>query len=242
MQLKSANALNVALGKVNTAQQKASSGGGGGGSGGVPRFGGFHAPHISGSGIMAAASGALAYGVYEGAEIEDIAARAIMTGQLKIDAGMTNMSAFKKIRDVIQRNASLGGFDPKEVGEAILGSERQFAGLDFNKRMDVLNVLLPAAMQEARFKETGLKELAELLVGLAHMTGTYSPDKLPELYRKFNFASMITPATLPQFTNALSHSMPSLVAGMGMDPEAIMFLTAMNQAAGIRSTKAGTWI
>ncbi len=194
----------------------------------------------SGGNVAMAGMGALAYGVYEEAEIEDIAARALMTGQLKIDAGMTNMDAFKKIREIIQRNASIGGFDPKEVGEAILGSERQFAGLDFNKRMDVLNVLLPAAMQESRFKETGLKESAESLVGLAHMTGTYDPAKLPELYRKFNFASMITPASLPQFTNALSYSMPSLVAGMGMDPEAIMFLTAMNQAAGIRSTKAGT--
>ena len=53
---------------------------------------------------------------------------------------------------------------------------------------------------------------------------------------------MITPASLPEFTRALSYSMPSLVAGMGMDPTAVMFLTAMNQAAGIKSTKAGTWV
>jgi hypothetical protein len=77
---------------------------------------------------------------------------------------------------------------------------------------------------------------------LAHMTGTYDTGKLPDLYRKFAYASQLTPKTLPQFTNALSYAMPSLVGGMGMDPDAVMFLTAMNQSAGIGSSKAGTWI
>ena len=61
-----------------------------------------------------------------------------MTGQVKIDGDMTSMAAFKTFRDVIQRNAAKGGFSPKEVGEAILGSERQFAGLGFDKRMTFL--------------------------------------------------------------------------------------------------------
>ena len=188
------------------------------------------------------AAALMGYGIYEEAEVEDIEARALMTGQIRVDAGMTQTQAFQKLRDVIKKNSELGAFDPKQVGEALLGSERQFAGLTFDKRMEALSVMLPAAMQEARFKETGLKESAEALVGLAHMTGTYDPAKLPDLYRKFTFASMLTPAPLPEFTRALSYSMPALVGGMGMDPDTIMFLTAMNQAAGIRSSKAGTWI
>ena len=169
-----------------------------------------------GSNLAMGAAALMGYGIYEEAEVEDIAARALMTGQIRVDAGMTQTQAFQKLRDVIKKNSELGAFDPKQVGEALLGSERQFAGLTFDKRMEALSVMLPAAMQEARFKETGLKESAEALVGLAHMTGTYDPAKLPDLYRKFTFASMLTPAPLPEFTRAL--------------------------AAGIRSSKAGTWI
>jgi hypothetical protein len=236
--------------------------GGGGGAGGPRRSRGVHGPrggglhvsglsadlpgghaHFRGGGNAAmAAAGALAYGVYEESEVEDVAARAMITGQIKVDDGMRYSDAYKQLRDVIQRNSISGGFSPKDVGEAVLGSERQFSGLAFPKRMQVLNTALPFAMQEARLKETNLKESMEALVGLAHMTGTYDPVKLPELYRKFAYASQLTPKSLPQYVNALSYAMPSLVGGMGMDPDAIMFLTAMNQQAGIGSSKAGTWI
>jgi hypothetical protein len=231
-------------------------GGGGGRHGPAPGAGGggFHVSslstripgghaHFRGGGNAAmAGAGALAYGVYEEAEVEDIAARAMITGQIKVDAGMNRGEVFKQLRSVITRNAISGGFSPKEVGEAVLGSERQFAGLPFNERMAVLDTMLPYAMQEARLKETPLKESAEALVGLSHMTGTYDPAKLPDLYRKFAYASQLTPKTLTQYTTALSYAMPSLVGGMGMDPTSIMFLTAMNQQAGIGSSKAGTWI
>jgi hypothetical protein len=225
-----ANNLTAALGRAGAA--------GGGRLGGQFRGG----PKVSGHGVAMGAMGALAMGIYEEAEIEDIAARALITGQIKIDSGMTQTAAFKKIRDVISRNASLGGFDPRQVGEAVLGSERQFAGLGFDKRMSVLNTMLPFAMQESRMKESSLKEAAEAMVGLSHMTGTYDTAKLPDLYRKFSYASQLTPKSITEYQRALSYAMPSLVGGMGMDPDAIMFLTAMNQSAGIGSSKAGTWI
>jgi TP901 family phage tail tape measure protein len=221
---------------------------GGGGGGGIG-FSGLsaglpgHGPrmHLGGSAALALFGG-VGYAAMEEAEIRDIIARGMITGQLPVDAGMSQTETFRKLRNVIQRNAALGGFSPKEVGEAVLGSERQFAGLSFDKRMEVLNTMLPYAMQESRLKETGLKEPAESLVGLSHMTGTYDPDKLPELYRQFAYASQLTPKSLPEYTRALSYAMPSLVGGMGMDPNTIMFLTAMNQSAGIGSSKAGTWI
>ena len=124
----------------------------------------------------------------------------------------------------------------------MLGTEFQFSGQPFEKRMSIIDSLLPYAEQEALQKHTGLKEAAEAFVGISHMTGTYDPEKLPGLFSKFAFASTLTPATLPQFQNALSYSMPSLVGGMGMDPDSIMPSTAMNQAAGVKSTEAGTWI
>jgi hypothetical protein len=196
----------------------------------------------AGKNIGMAAVAGLAYGVYEEAEVEDIAARMLMTGQIKIGPDMRKMDAYRDIKGIIAESSIKGGFAPKEVGEAMLVAERQFGGLPLKQRLDVMKMLLPAAMQEARFKETGLKESAESLVGLAHMSGTYDPKALPDLWRKFTFASMITPVPLTQFKTALSYSMPVLKSGMGMGEDAIMFLTAMTQSAGITNTKSGTWL
>jgi hypothetical protein len=50
-----------------------------------PVGGGFHLG--GGSFPVLAAGAALAYGVYEAAEVEDVAARAIKTGGIKVDSG-----------------------------------------------------------------------------------------------------------------------------------------------------------
>jgi hypothetical protein len=232
------------------------------GVGGVlPRGGGRHGPrqglHVSGvrtpipgghahfrggGNATMAALGAVAYGVYQEAEVEDVAARALITGQIKVDSGMRSTDAFKRLRDVIVKTSTATGFSPKEVGEAILTTERQFGGLSFMKRMQVEETLLPYAAAEARLKETTLPEAFKSLVGLMHMTGTFDPAQLPKLAKQFGYASMITPVPLPQFERALSYSLPILHAGMGMDPGTSMFLTAMTETAGITSSKSGTWI
>jgi hypothetical protein len=222
-------------------------GGHGGGGGvhvsslGVPIPGGHARIRVGGNAAMAGL-GALAYGVYEESKIEDIAARALITGQIKIDQNMRQSDAFKQVRDLIRETSTKTGYDPSDVGEAILTTERQFGGLDFRKRLDIERTLLPIAAAEARMKETTLPEAFKALVGLIHSTGTFKPEQLPELGRQFAYASMITPVPLPQFERALSYSLPILHAGMGMDPGVAMLLTAMTETAGITNTKSGTWI
>ena len=207
---------------------------------GIPLPGGAHVS--GGHGLGMAAAGALAYGVYLEAEIEDIAARALLTGQIKVDSGMTSGAAFKSVRDLIQRVSAQTGFAPKEVGEAILTTERQFGGLSFKDRLGIEETLIPFAAAEARMKEATLPQAFEAMVGLAHMTGTYDPKQLPELMRQFSYASMITPVPIEQFQRAIGYSLPMLHAGLDMDPSSIMFLTAMTQTAGITNTKSGTWL
>lgn len=185
---------------------------------------------------------AVGYGMYEEAEIEDQVARMILTGQMNTEARMTGTSLFKRIRDTLQTISSETGYSPKVVGDAMLGVERQFAGLPLDKRIQIEQTIAPFAAAEARLKETGFGESFEALVGLSHMTGTYDPLKLPELMRQFSYASLITPAGIPQFRNAISYAMPMLHAGLDMDPGSVMFLTAMMQTAGITSTKSGTWL
>ena len=204
------------------------------GAGGFRIHGGEHGPMIG--------AAALAYGAYEEEQIESIIARAMLTGQIKVDADMRQSDAFKQMRDLIQRISGQTGFGPREVGQALLTTERQFGGLSFKDRLGLEETLIPYAAAEARMKETSLSEAFEAMVGLSHMTGTYDPKQLPELMRQFQYASMITPVGIEQFQRAISYSLPMLHAGLDMDPSAVMFLTAMTQTAGITNTKSGTWL
>ena len=137
-------------------------GGGGHGPGirgpnSVPLGGGFH--FSGGGGLATAGAAAFGYSVYEESEVEDIIARAMLTGQLKVDAGMSQTEAFGKMRDAMREIASKTGFSPKEVGEAFLTTERQFGGLSFADRLQLEQTLIPYAAAEARMKETSLSIL-----------------------------------------------------------------------------------
>ncbi len=238
-----------------------SSGGGGGSSGGGGRrnirgghgadgvhFGRMSTELPGGShvslpgGPMMAAAAAAGYGIYLESEFEDQAARMFLTGQIEGAGPMNKDARFKQVRDTLQRISTQTGYSPKIVGDAMLGVERQFGGLPFDKRVEIEEALAPYAASEARLKETDFAHSFEALVGLAHMTGTYDPAKLPDLAKSFSYASLITPSSIGQFQNALSYSMPMLHAGLDMDPNSIMFLTAMMQTAGVKSTKSGTWL
>ena len=218
------------------------------GHGGGGHFNNQHIPTPGGSGFsvpggpLMAAGAAVGYGAFLESEFEDQAARMILTGQMNRDVKMTDMPVFKQIRETLQNISQSTGYSPKEVGEAMLGVERQFAGLSLDKRLTIENTISPYAAAEARLKETNFKDSFESLVGLTHMTGTYDPAKIPELMRQFSYASLITPASIPQFKNALSYSLPMLHAGLDMDPSSVMFLTAMMQTAGVTNTKSGTWL
>ena len=45
---------------------------------------------------------------------------------------MTDMPVFKQIWETLQNISQSTGYSPKEVGEAMLGVERQFAGLSLD--------------------------------------------------------------------------------------------------------------
>jgi hypothetical protein len=195
-----------------------------------------------GKGRTQLAEGLLAgvgYGAFLDAEIQDQIARMMITGNIPEN----QMAAMRpKLHDMIQQMVAQTGFSPKEVGESLLGVERMLGGLPLDQRMNVEQQLIPYAATEARLKETDLKSSFEALVGLAHMTGTFDPAKLPDLLRQFTYTSLITKSPIDQFERTLSYSMPELHAGLGMDPNSIMLLTALSQNAGVTSSKSGTWI
>lgn len=208
--------------------------------------GGVHARMGGGihglGGIGLGIAGAVGYGIYEEGEIEDIASRMVLTGQIKTPEGLTQSAVFKQIRDAIQSVSTTGGISPQEAGKGFLTVERMFGGLPLAQRVELAKTIAPFAVGEAKLKETEFPEAFQAMVGLAHQTGTYDPKQLPELMREFGYASLITPAPIPTFERALSYSQPILHSALDMDPGTIMFLTAMMQTAGISNTKSGTWL
>lgn len=197
-------------------------------------------PHGN-AGVIAGGAGLL-YGTWENMTVMDRISEALVTGQVKLDKDTTESKAFDRMYDIVQKGAAMGGFGQKDVAQAILQTERQFGGLPFEQRLDIISKILPYAEGEARLKQAELPEAYEALVGLSHMSGIFNPEQLPEAMRAFAYASTITPRSIKQFSNTLSYSMPILHSGFDMDPNTLMFLTAMMQTAGIQNTKAGTWI
>jgi len=191
-------------GVIQDAEAAAGSGGGvGRARHGGPHFGrvGTEIPggHASlGGGPAMAAAGVIGYGVYEAAEMRDETNRLMITGQVDAEKwGATREQLGKLLMD----SASLTGFSVKQVGEALSKSERAMSGLDVQTKMSVTKELIPYAAAEARLKETSLAESLQAMVGLAHMTGVYEPDKIRDLARKFSYVSLSTNSSLPQFEN-----------------------------------------
>ena len=221
-------------------------GGGGGGRGGfvrgpagVPIPGGGRLGFRGADAAMAGA-GMVAYGVWEESIMEDAAARAVFT-----DNTATSPAQFtarqKSFRDAIDKAGRATGFSLKDLSEAGLSEVRQLAGLSWDKRMAMLPTVLEYAASEARLKGTSVQEAATSLIGLSHMTKTYDPAGMKNLFAKFGYLSTITDMPLQSMIRAYGYAVPVL-QGSGIDPMQVMLLQSVMQRAGIVNTKSGTWI
>jgi hypothetical protein len=207
------------------------------------RIPGGHMSFRGGSNVGMAAAGALAYGVYEESELEDATARMMLTipGAAE-DTGRT-AARRQQIRDLLQRTASRTGAPLDDLEEAVLTGIRQFAGMDFDQRMQVMPGLLQAAAAEAKLKGQGTTVAAamESMTGLAHMFQVYDPAGIAKMANAFAYISAIDPEKLPQIERAASYVIPRTRA-LEVDPMQELLLVGAMQRAGVRNTKAGTWI
>jgi hypothetical protein len=217
-------------------------GGAGGGGGGSSRniLGFRPSPlsvpggHIHGSNAAMAGMGAIGYGAYLEAEIEDATAQA-MYHLHKYDD-----ETRKKIHENI--TGALGsGFSVKDISHSILDMARLFKGTP-GGGMDIMPELLQSATTEARLKGTSLDEATKAFVGLAHMTKEYTPEEIRKLIPYFSFLSTAAPGSLGSMERAFSYAVPTLQSGLGMDPDQIMLAGVAMQRAGVTNTKSGTWL
>jgi hypothetical protein len=219
-----------------------------------PRPGGFHVSGLStkipgghmtfrgGGNAALATMGALGYGLYEEAEFEDAAFRAMFTAGVPTDQ-MKAQNRFKALRDMIQSAMVATGAPVHDLEEATLTGIRQFAGMPWEDRMKIMPQLLEAAAAEAKLKGgTTVEQGMESLTGLAHMTKSYTPEQIAKLAPKFAYLSATSPLKLKQIEGAAGYAVPLLQSGLEIDPFETLLLQATMQRAGILNTKSGTWI
>jgi hypothetical protein len=218
-------------------------GGGGGGRRHAPGFmsyhtQGMHVPggHVrfgGGNAALGAAAG-IGYGAYEAAELEDTIARA------QFHLGKNDEVTRSKLREAVM--GSLGmGFGMKDISEAVQNEVRLFKGTPAGG-LDIMPEMLRSAGTEARLKGTSLNESMRSLVGMAHMTKSYSPEQIAKLAPMFSFLSTATPMSLPQIERSMSYAVPTLQSSLEMDPAEVMLAGVAMQRAGVTNTKSGTWL
>lgn len=217
-------------------------GGGHGGGGGVhvsslgaPIPGGL-VRFRGGGNVGLIAAGALGYGVYEEARVEDAVAMALY------HAGMDPTAKNKKIfRDAIFNTATSTGMPIEQIGKAVQDEIRMFRGTP-GGGLDVLPEMLKAASVEARLKGTSVDEAMSSLIGLAHMTRSYSPEAIKKLAPAFAFLSSTNPDSLGSIEKAASYAVPILESSMDVDPVQALLLGTVLRRAGATNTKSGTWL
>jgi hypothetical protein len=207
---------------------------------GVPLPGGVHARFRPGGNAAMAGAGALAYGIYEQAELED------SIFQMKWHAGLPNTAENNKyFRDLIQSTASLTGYGYKEIAEAATDEIRLLKGAEGKESggLAILPEMLRAAATEAKVKPgTTLQGAMRSLVEMAHMSQEYGAEDIKGMAPLLAFLSTTNPATMPQMTRAASYAMPTLHSALNMIPADILYETTAIARAGATNTKSGTWV
>ena len=205
----------------------------------APLMSGMHARAGIGMG-PAIAGGALAYGMFEEAELEDA------TFQMKWHAGLPNTpDNTRYFRELIQSTAAQTGFGYKEIAEAATDEIRLLKGAGGKESggLGILSEMLRAAAVEARVKPgTTLTTAMQSLVQQAHMAQEYGIEDIKGMAPLLAFLSTTNPATMPQMTRAASYAMPTLHSALGINPADVLFETTALARAGATSTKAGTWV
>lgn len=186
-------------------------------------------------------AGAVAYGTYEEAKIQDFINRIFLTGGIST-GNQTANPLFTQIRNAILKTYTMTGLPLEQIEEGILTGTRGLAGIPLEKRLALMPGLLAASATEAYLKDgTTIPEAMQAFVGLAHMEGKYSPAEIARLADHFAFLSTTTPVSVQQLETAAGYAIPMLRTA-NFDPEQTLLMMTAMERAGIMNTKAGTWI
>jgi hypothetical protein len=205
---------------------------------GVALPGDQHA-RISGGPAMAAA-GAVGYGAYEEAKIQDYVNKIFLTGNEP--GSVTSNPLYKTIRDSILKSYVMTGMPLDQIEEAFTEGTRILAPLALDKRIGIVAQNLPWAATEAYLKPgTSMPDAMKAFVGQAHMQGQYGAEQQLAMAKHMAYLSTTTDASLEQLNRAASYVVPILRTA-NFDPGQLLSMITALQRAGVMNTKSGTWI
>lgn len=204
--------------------------------------------HGGGNAAMIGA-GAIAYGVFEQAELEKAAAQAVyIYNNGNLPDAKTQEEQRKSFREMVMDAAGKTGKNFRELSDVALTDIRQRANdpdhpTSFARLMQGLPGLLVTASQESDLRGgTSIKEAGDSLVAFAHMLKVYDPVEMQQLYPSLAYLSMHSPQTLKRITTAAGYHIPTTSAGLDVDPIEEMALQVGLERAGVLNTKSGTWL
>jgi len=200
---------------------------------------GYHVPtggHFRIGGLVGGAAAAFGYAGLQAANYEDAA---VFMAQ---HAGVDYLANREKFENILKEATTKTGYSEHEVSEATQDVLRQFKYTGGDNGVGVLPNILRYGATEARLKNTGLKESESAMVGLAHMLRKYSAEDVEKLAPAFSVLSVANPMSLAQMDTAFGYAVPLLQAGMDLDPFQTMAASTALATAGIKSSRAGTWV
>lgn len=187
------------------------------------------------------AAGALGYGVYEDAQLQNTVARMMLAAGQPLNAQMMSTRIAQQIRKSIQGGMVETGLSAKDLEGSAMKLTTQMGGIPFGQRVGILPDIFRFAGIESLLKGVDAGDATQALVGMLHMTGAYKPEQIKKLAGQVAFASTISPVGLPGIERAASYVLPMSVNALGLDPATLLLVMAQAQSAGILSGKSGTW-
>jgi len=242
---KAAQGASASVGSLRDASFAVGSIGRGGGSGGGrgPRHGGgipILPTKIPGLGMLAGL-GIAGFGLYESAK-----ENAILNNTLAISGinpGATGNSGIRgSLLKMIEKSSSETGISTATLAEGFMRMRQVDSYLPLAQLQKLFPMAAKAALIQEQVHGTSPVETMMALQEYSHMTGIYDPKKLAPVMNYANWASSLSPESLPRLLNSASYAMPTGRAMMNVDPNEILESIIFMKAAGIKNTKSGTWL
>ncbi len=243
---KAAQGASASVGALRDASFSVGSIGRGGGTGGGkgPRHGGGGIPilptKIPGLGMLAGL-GVAGFGLYESAKENTILNNTLAISG--INPGVKgNAGTRGSLLKMIEKSSSETGISTATLAEGLMRMRQVDSYLPLGQLRKLFPMAAKAALIQEQVHGTSPVETMMALQEYSHMTGIYDPAKLAPVMNYANWASSLSPESLPRLLNSASYAMPTGRAMMNVDPNEILESIIFMKAAGVKNTKSGTWL
>ncbi len=185
--------------------------------------------------------GVVGYGLYESAKENAILNNALAISGIN-PVSQKNQSLRSDLLKMIEKASSKTGISTSTLAEGFLRMRQVDSYLPLSQLKELFPLAAKAALIQQQVHGTSPVETMMSLQEYAHMTGIYDPKKLSKVMNYANWASSLSPESLPRLLSSASYAMPTGRAMMNVDPNELIESIIFMKAAGVKNTKSGTWL